>query len=281
MIEELFFGDIQLPGEIIRILLAFLGVGIASYYDVFNKRNVPNKLLYAFLGLAFLVDLVFYNELIFFFSLGLAIFFGGIGYLFYRLGQIGGADVIVIAALNLLLPIHPSLTNMPINIPFIFSVIVYSGVLFALHLLGSIGKKLYDIRAQPKLGYLLLLIPYIIFAWTYINSFLFSPMYFLFISILFITTVFFLMFKKDIMDLLAEEVPISQIDVEDIAAIDLMDKDYVEKFNIPRLLRKEDLERLEKVGVKKLIVYTKLPPFLPFILAGMIFAVIFGSALIM
>ncbi len=274
------FGSIQLPGEIIRLLVAFLGVGVAAYYDLFRERNIPNNYLYGFLVAALLIDLIFYSEKLFLFSLGLAVFFGGIGYIFYRLGQIGGADVIIIAALNLLLPIHPSLSNMTINIPFIFSVLIYSGVFFSLHVLGFFGKRMYERGAKPKYIYLLLLIPFLVFAWVYANSFIFSPIYLLFITILFLASLLFLMFKEEINEELTEEVPLSQIQEEDVAALELMDKDFVEKFKIPRLLRKKDIERLKEEGVDALIIYTKLPPFVPFLLVGMIFGVLFGNALL-
>src|SRR5271157_926239 len=115
MLEDILFGQLTMPGEAVRVVLAFLLVGIAAYYDLFNKKNIPDKVLYAMLGLAFLVNLFFYEATLFWFSLAIAAFFSAIGYLFYRLGQLGGADVIVLASVMLLLPLHPSFVGMPFN----------------------------------------------------------------------------------------------------------------------------------------------------------------------
>ena len=45
MIEDILFGQLTLPGEMIRLVLAFIGTGIAAYYDLFNKKNIPDMFL--------------------------------------------------------------------------------------------------------------------------------------------------------------------------------------------------------------------------------------------
>ncbi len=281
MLEDVLFGKLTMPGEPIRILLAFVGTMIAAYYDLFNKKNVPDMFLYAFLGLAFLVNLALFQETVFLFSLVAALFFGAIGYVFYRLGQLGGADVIVIVAIMLLLPISPASASMPFNLPFIFPVIIFSGVLFALYVIVYFGWKLMQTEAKPKLAYALMLIPYLLFAYVYINSFLFSPVYFIFISVLLLASVFFMMFKDSLNMLLAEELPISQVEPEDVVALEVMNKDQLERFKIPRVMNSAEIERLKSIKVGDIWIYTQLPPFLPFILAGMILAMLFAKSLIL
>lgn len=99
MIEDILFGKLSLPGEMLRVFVAIFGLIVTSYYDLFNKKNVPDNLLYAFLAVAFLVNLVFFESTLFWFSLVLALIVGLIGYVFYRLGQIGGADVFVLVSI--------------------------------------------------------------------------------------------------------------------------------------------------------------------------------------
>lgn len=274
-----------MPWELIRVLVAFAGTIAAAYYDLYNKKNVPDNLLYAFLGVAFLVNLLTCalaeEWTMFWFSLGLAAFFSAIGYVFYRVGQLGGADVLVLASIMLLLPIHPSFVGMSFNIPFIFSVIVFSGVLFALYVMVAFGYKLYQTEAKANWLYALMLIPYLLFAWVYINSFLFSPVYFAFITILLFATIFFLVYKKPLMGLLSESLPVAQIEPEDVIALELMNQDLVRRFKIPRLLTKAEVERLKESKVEEVIVYTKLPPFIPFLLVGMVLALLFGSSLLL
>ncbi len=285
MLEDVIFGQLTMPGELVRVLIAFIGVGIAAYYDLYNKKNVPNNFLYGFLAIAFLVHLVtsvIANQWdLFWFSVAVAGFFAAIGYIFYRVGQLGGADVFVLASIILLLPIHPSFVGMSFNVPFIFSVIVFSGVLFALYIMSYFGYKLYQIGAKANLLYVLMLIPYLLFAYVYVNSFLFSPVYFAFITILLFATIFFMMFKKSLMQVLSEALPVSQLEEEDVLALDLMNKDLVERYKLQRLLTKKEINRLKKTKIEEVIVYTKLPPFIPFLLVGMVFALFFGKSLLL
>jgi len=281
MLEEILFGEIVMPGEAVRVILSFVLVGVAAYYDVFNKKNIPDQVLYAMLVLSFLVNLFFYQEQLFWFSIAVTAFFSMIGYVFYRIGQLGAADVFVLASVMLLLPIHPSSVGMSFNIPFVFSVIIFSGVLFALYVLTYYGFKLMQNEAKPNLLYGLMLIPYLLFAYIYVNSFLFSPVYFAFISILLFASMFFLMFRDALNQLLAEELPIAQLEPEDVLALEIMNKDMIERYKIPRMVTREEIDRLKKTKVTEVWVYTRLPPFIPFILAGMILSMLFAKSLLL
>ncbi|MFH0884918.1 MAG: prepilin peptidase [Candidatus Micrarchaeota archaeon] len=281
MLEDVIFGQITMPGEAVRIILAFLGTSVTAYYDVFNKKNIPDQLLFAFLAIAFIVNLVFYDATLFMFSIGITVFLSAIGYLFYRVGQLGGADLFVLAAIMLLLPIHPSYSGLPFNLPFIFSVFIFSGILFALYVLLYFGFKLTQVEAKPKLLYALVLIPYALFAYFFINSFLFSPVFFAFVTISIFATVFFMMFRDTLNQMLAEELPVSQLEPEDVLALEVMNKDMIERYKIPRLMNKDEIARLKKTKVGEVWVYTKLPPFVPFILLGMVLAMLFAKSLLL
>jgi len=281
MIEEVIFGKLAMPGETVRLVLAFLGVAVATYYDVFNKRNVPNPLLYAFLGLALLTDAFLYQADIFAFSVALAAFFAAISYLFYRLGQLGGADVFVITSVILLLPIHPSFVGLTFNLPFIFSVIVFAGVSFAVYVVTYFGLKLRESGAQPKLAYALLVIPYLLFAYVYVNSIIFSPLYFIFVSVLLLATVFFLMYKEDINLLLSERMSPAELEEEDVLALELMDRETIKNYSLKRLATRGEIDRMVQLKVPEVWVYSKLPPFLPFFLLGMVLSLFFAGSLLL
>jgi len=281
MLEEVIFGQITMPGEIVRILLAFAGVLVATYYDLFNKKNVPNEFLYGFLVIAFAANVIFYEESLFLFSIAVAAFLSAVGYVFYRLGQLGGADIFIMASIMLLLPIHPSFVGLEFNMPFIFSVIVFSGVLFALYVTVYFGWKLYENEAKGRFEYLLLLIPYLLFAYVYVNSFLFSAVYFAFITVLLFSTILFMVYRKPLMTLLSEELPVSQLEPEDVLALEIMNKDLVDRYKIPRLLTQAEIDRLKKEKAPDVWVYTRLPPFIPFILAGMLFALFLSRHLLL
>jgi hypothetical protein len=281
MLEDILFGTVAMPGETIRVVLAFLGTAVAAYYDIFNKKNIPDPLLYGFLLVALLVNVFFYQESLFWFSLVMAAFISAIGYVFYRVGQLGAADIFIIAAIMLLLPLHPSSAGMPFNIPFVFSVIIFSGVVFALFVLVYFGWKLLHSEAKPNLLYALMLIPYALFAYVYMNSFLFSPVYFAFITILLVTVTFFMMFRESFNRILSEEMPVAQLQPEDVLALEIMNKDLIARYKIPRLMTREEINRLKKSKVTDVWVYTKLPPFIPFLLAGMALAMLFARNLLL
>lgn len=281
MLEDVIFGQVAMPGELIRVLLAFAGTIAAAYYDVFNKKNIPDQFLYAFLGIAFLANLVLFEESLFWFSLGVAVFLSAVGYLFYRMGQLGGADLFVLSSIMLLLPIHPSFVGMPFNLPFIFSVFIFSGILFALYVVFYFGWKLTQMEAKPKLAYSIILVPYAIFVYFFVNSFLFSWVFLAFVSISIVSTVFFMMFRDSLNQMLAEELPVAQLEPEDVLALEIMNKDMVERYKIPRLMTPDQIERLKKTKVTEVWVYTKLPPFVPFILAGMVLSLIFANSLLL
>src|SRR4030095_809919 len=156
--------------------------------------------------------------------------------------------------------------GMPFNLPFVFSVFIFSGILFALYVLFYFGWKVMQSEAKPKLAYALILLPYFAFAYVFVNSFLFSWVFFAFITVAIFATVFFLMFKESLNRLLAEEMPVSQLEPEDVLALELMNKDMVERFKLPRVASKEEITRLKKSKVGEVMVYTKLPPFIPFML---------------
>lgn len=279
MIDEIIFGNITLPGEMVRLFIAFAGTAITAYYDIFNKRNIPDRLLCAFLGIALLTNIIFYDEQLLIFSVALAVFVSAIGYLFYRAGQLGGADVFVMVSIILLLPIQPSFVSTPFNIPFFFPVWLFAGISLALFVLVYFGWKLAKMNAKPNLTYGLLIIAYLVFAYVYVNSVLFSLVYFAFLSVALITTVFFLMFKQDLNRLLAEKVPLSMVEAEDVVAQDLMDPETVKKYSVKRLMTADDIKRLKKMKLKELWIYTRLPPFLPFILIGMALSLFYTNLL--
>ncbi len=281
MIEEVVFSNITMPGEDIRLIVAFLGVVAATYYDLFNRKNVPDKLLYGFLAVAFITNLIFYSEQLFIFSLAVALFFSVIGYIFYRAGQIGGADLFVLLSIMLLLPIQPSISGLPFNMPFIISVMIFSGLLFAVYVMLDFGYKLLKSgHAKPKLLYGLLLVPYLLFAYIYVNSVLYSPVYFTILTILFIATIFFMMFKEELTLLLAEKIPVEKLEPEDVVAMEFISKETAEEYGIRRLVTEDMIKRLKDKNYGEIWVYTKLPPFLPFVLVGIVLALFFSKALL-
>lgn len=280
MLESIIFGTHQLPGEFVRLSLAIIGVAVTTYYDLFNNKNIPNNILYAFCALALLANVVFFNMEIFLFGLATAAVISLLGYYLYKKGQMGAADIFVFASLALLLPIPPSFARLPFNFPFVAVIFIFASLLFALYTVAYFGMKIAkDRKARPDYKYSLLFIPYFISMYLFIMSPLFSFTYFIIVSIAFISSIFVMMYKGAINSYLAEKIPLSKMADEDVLAIELMGPKFVKKYNLKKVVDRKELSRLKKLKLKSLLVYTRMPPFLPFVLGGMIMALLFGSRL--
>ena len=123
-------------------------------------------------------------------------------------------------------------------------------------------------------------VPYILFAYIYVSSVLFSPVYFIILTVLFAATVFFMMYKEELTMLLAEKIPVERLEPEDVVAMELMNPETVKEHNITRLVTKDMIERFKEEKLGSIWVYTKLPQFLPFILVGMLLAIFFSKYLL-
>lgn len=284
IIEKILFNSVVVPGEWIRLILAFVGVIIAAYYDLFNKKNVPDKILYAFLGVAILTNIVFYfmqpDTDLLFFTFGLALFIGIIGYVFYRFGQIGGADVITITSVVLLVPLAPSFVNLPFGLPFIVPVMIYGGLLLTIYVTIKFALKIMTQGGSPNFLYLLLLVPFLFFIYLYANSPIFSLTYLMILSILLLATIFFMVYKHDITLMLAEQLPLDKVEPEDVVALELIEPATVKQYSLKRLMTADELKRLKEAGLQIIWIYTDLPPFIPFLLAGMVLALFFSKNLL-
>ncbi|MDD2655171.1 MAG: A24 family peptidase [Candidatus ainarchaeum sp.] len=280
MLEWLLFSPMQMPMETARIFLAVLGMAVASYYDLFNNRNVPEMLLYGFLALAFIFNMAFFDYDVFVYAVVLAFLLLVAGFALYRLGQIGGADVIMVAALVLLLPISPSYLEVPFNYPFIFSVLIFGGAAFAVYSIfffaGIMARK--KTKAKPNYLYLSLLLVYGLFVYLFINAPFFSMAYFAIASVLLLSSIIFLVFRDAIMEATMEQVFVKDLEPEDVVVQEKMDV-HMKRMKMGPVLNQRDIDALRKSGTKSVWVYANLPPFLPFLLMGLIISLFFGNQL--
>ncbi len=278
MFENFLLERPAIAGEAVRIAVAIIGTAIASWYDVRNNRNVPNNLLYAFLGLAFLSNIIFYQENITVYSLSVAAIVFALGYLFYKVGYIGGADVYVLASIALLIPAVPSYIPTLLNFPPVLSVIITSGVFFALYFLWFIITTIALKNIKGKFEYLLLIPIYAVLLYFLLSSGVFGFAYIIAVSTLLLASIIFMVYKEKVVAAMARKVPLSKVDEEDVAVPELMPA-LAKKYKIKRLLEENELKRLKKEGVKEIYVYKELPPFLPFVLAGLLITVVVGDIL--
>ena len=63
---ELFSALASVPGIEIRVLVALAFTAAAAYYDIFNKKWVPNWLVYGSALAAIALNVVFFEQEVFF-----------------------------------------------------------------------------------------------------------------------------------------------------------------------------------------------------------------------
>ena len=271
------FAHYEIPFEGIRIAAAVLMLAVGTYFDIFKNRNVPDKFLYACLGVALLFTVFPFNDLSVY-ALAQGVFIFAIGYMMYKAGQIGGADVYLLTAIALLIPIPPSVANVGIAIPFVFFVIIFAGLLFTAYNIVYFAVKL----SREKITkidwvYLILAVPFAIFAYFYLNSIFYSPVYFSIVTLLFLGAVFFGAFREAIMRHAVVRVPVGKAEEEVFASEYAGEKER--KIVKVRVIDKKTIEELKKARIKEITVYGKLPPFVPFLLGGVLLSLFFANLL--
>lgn len=278
-----------MPFEQLRILLALLGTAAATYYDVANNRNVPDILLYSFLAASIILNAVSpWGGLLYTFAVAALVFLSG--WLFYRLGQLGGADVFVLASIALLLPAPPqSLLQQPaaspFQIPFILSVFSIAGFLFIitmllLHLQPAIsayrkGKvKIPIMRWLYTAASAMLIIT--VFQLSAQYPFL-PPFFTALVAIIMLASSFFMLFREFVRDQMIEMVKWRSIEPEDVLALEKLSPALVKKYKLPRVVGEPDLQRLRKAPIASWPVYKKMHVFLPYILIGLLASLLLGD----
>lgn len=282
MIEDLLFGNLAMNGEAIRLAIALLGMVVGAYFDIYNKRNIPNNFLFAFLAVAILVNLIFFNTDLMTYSLIVVGTLALFGYAFYMLGYLGGADVFVVVSLALLLPIPPSFTESRINYPFILFILIFSFISSAFYLFIYFATKLAkEKNLKPNNKYFLLIIPYLVVAYIVWNLPIISPGFLFLLYTALLLSIFFMAYRDPINKMMAQKISLKKVEQEDILAVEFMDKEIVWKHKLQRLVTEDELKRLKTLKIRELMVYTKLPPFLPFIFIGLLLALVFSKYLLL
>ncbi len=286
---ELLSPPVTLPGAEIRIVAAVAFTAVAAYYDLFNKKWVPNHLLYGFVLAAVALNIIFFTPSIFAQALlfGAAVFL--LTYPLYRIGQLGGADAYVMASIAMAVPWLPSsLLSGPQNVPypFILSIMVPTGLAFMLHMLARfipyISRRLAHGQVEFSIwkvaGPLLLLAAFAIF-FSAISALPFAmpASYLTVIFFLMLALLFFTLFKDEIKGSMVGQVSVLRLQEEDVLALECMDAALVRKLKLGPLLSAKSIAALKKSGLKKVPVYTGMPFFLPYVLFGLVFSVLFGD----
>ncbi|PIT84085.1 hypothetical protein COU37_05510 [Candidatus Micrarchaeota archaeon CG10_big_fil_rev_8_21_14_0_10_45_29] len=297
-----FIGNVELPMQALRIAVALAGTIIGAYFDLFNKKNVPEAFLYAFIAVAFLINLVAYGANATMYGIGAGAIVFAAFYLLYKFGQIGGADVFIMASIALLLPAQPTLlliSQQPslLSLPFMLNLILASGISFmAYMLLRSFPVAIKALGTKGKIGKnelsraFLIVFAFAVFSYFAISNPLIPSNYYIFITAIVLLSLYFTIFRSALNDSMVEYVSSNKVEVEDIIPTDRMDKKLAQKlgfsssgFSISggynKLVDAQTLAKIKKLK-SKVPVYSHLPPFVPHILIGLIATLLFGNILL-
>ncbi len=228
-----------------------LSLIVFSYFDVFNDKNIPDHLLYLFGALSLILFLLNPNMGALIQASVVAI----LSYILYRMGQLGGAEIFIFSAISLLKPYSF------LQIPFIFPLIIFSGIFLTLYLIVSTAMKINLMDFDKRyllIGLLYVFLLYFIYPMINFN--------FLFIlSFLLIGSLYVGLYKKQLEEYMIEAIPVQKTE-EEVSAEDnsILKKGYV--------IKKEHIKRMKEENIEFVRVYKHLPPFIPFILLGFICA---------
>ncbi|MFH1751107.1 MAG: hypothetical protein ABH863_05490, partial [Candidatus Micrarchaeota archaeon] len=235
------------------------------------------------------------------------------GYVFYKRGQLGMGDVLLFVAIQQLLPLTPIALKIlnPVSFEFpdvsalpevswviVGYVNVFTHALFFISLflissfLATIGssfqyamalaKSKKRLRPSPLYGIasLLLLAFGSYFLYLMFGLSILSGLFF----ILFLASGFFLTFRDQILDeIVVMDIPLSQIEDEDILAIEKIPREIVKKYGLEKVLTVSQVRNLKEVqkkeGMKLFPVNKILPRFGPYIFMALVLILLLGNVI--
>jgi len=277
--------------EPVRVTFTLAFLLLVTYFDLFNKRNVPVWATYSMLITGFLINLASFDFYAIAYPAAVAAIVFAIGYLPYRAGQIGGADILVFSALAMLLPSAPaplypfSAPPQVIAYPFIFPIFIISGLLSVLgisviYLPRVLGRALQGdmkISRQSAVSAAIIFISYMVVLHLMYTVFGFPLLEMAGVLVLVLLTALMALFKDNISETMVEWVPISQIDEEDVIDLEKLDPKIVKKYSLERVVTLSERAKLVKTRLKLFPIMKGLPAFLPYILLAFLILLLFGD----
>jgi len=278
---------------IARILIALVGTGIAAWYDIFNKKNVPDNMLYAFLAVALIINI--FDPTQFISKLPFAVLIILFLYLMYRSGQMGGADLIVLAAIYSAIPMMsvPLLSSAPspiadiLPIPSLFTILALSAVFCALWLVAKMGPRLFKDTIKGKIKFktlniamaviMLAVYIFLLAMIIQISSFLpISMIHMAFLTIIVALVFVFSIYKDALMSYML--VWKRKVENEDVIFLDALPSALVKRMHLDRLVTLQQMKKMNKMNRKWPVL--DLPAFLPCILIALILYILFGDSIL-
>ena len=283
----------------VRVAAVVIIALIYMLFDLFNKRNVPSLFAYATLGFGIVFTILYFNTATIAISFLIAAAVGALGYLVYRAGQLGGADVIEFAALSMIIPIQqtPYLYNyFQYNLPFIISIFIATGVaalamipVYYLPRARTVLKKdiiSYVTRRELVKG-AALAVAYLAFLLFLLLETNITYIAIALVAIVMVGSILTITFEKPITDSMVESIPASKFEEGDMIALNLMSAKEIKEMKgrvrgFDRLVTGGIIKemRSEKI-TRRFPVYRKAMPLALPIFIGVVASLLFGNLLLL
>jgi Flp pilus assembly protein protease CpaA len=286
---------------LIRIAALLIVSAVYMLFDVFNNRNVPNVFAYSVLGFSVLMTLLYYPDFTTMLESGaVAAFILAAGYLLYKIGHVGAADITELASISMILFVQstPYLVNvLQFGLPFIVSVFIATGV-FSLIMVPiyylpravlMFGRGIVtEISNTTLFKGLLTLVAYCIFI-IFLYS-VFPAVNLIGIGVLFIvavSSVLTIIFEKGITKSMIKHIRADQFEEGDIIATNLMTNEEmnaakVEVGEFDRLITGRMITAMkQKYATKAFPVYRNALPLALPIFMGVVTSLLVGNIILL
>ncbi|MEM0202025.1 MAG: hypothetical protein QXR73_02515 [Candidatus Micrarchaeaceae archaeon] len=282
---------------VLRIVFFSVFAFAFMMFDIFNNRNVPSYFAYATLAVGAVFTLLYLNLTLIFYSALIAIATLGFGYVVYRIGQLGAADVIELAALSLIIPfLSKPLVFGAIQpyMPVALSVVINSGITALIvvplyYIPKALAAKQRGYKRNTSATYFRMAL--IVTVYCFFGIFLILVLHasYAAIGILLIIAVgsaLVMAYEGRMMAYMSQYVTYKKMEAGDIIATGMMEAkeiDYVGRRlkHFERLVTPELINELKsKMPMRKFPVYKKPIPFAVPIFIGAVTALAFGNVLL-
>jgi len=257
---------------IFREAIVIIAAGIAAWTDL-KTGEIPNWLNYPLIALGVLFNLVFFDA----WALGIGAAIFAIGYLLYYSGKIGGGDVKLFSGLALVMPfINGTAFILPV---LLYSALIAVVFLSTYYLVKLIRLRKFNLKENLK-GILnagiigIFLIAYFAIM---LNSGFFQMQNALVLAVPLAFALVFLALEKSIRkNFFLKSVKLKDLEEDELIALEFLPEKVQKRINLKmkRIIDKQLVEELKKEKISEVLVYRDLPRFAPFILAGVILAIL-------
>lgn len=261
---------------IAKEIIVIVAAALAAYTD-WKTGFIYDRITYTLIAMGVIISAVELNFESFMIAAVVFVF----GYLLYYTGKIGGGDVKLFVGISLVMP-------MVEGMPFIINALVYA-TMFAVVALSAYYVPKYirrGIRWKEDFPKIILSI-FVGVAFSFYVFFITQtgllPFWFLgAISIVLIAGLVFLAFERGIRrEFFLKNIKVKELEEDELVAIEFIDLKLKEKLGMKfkGVIDEKEKKRLLKMKIKEILVYRNLPKFGPFVLAGVVIAIIVGVPL--